>query len=166
MSCASLTISGVKRLALCAPVLLAGCYTYAPVQPNSLQPGMGVRARISATAAEQVAPLLGVSDARVLTGKLIDNASGTMIVEVPTMVPARAGASAQSLYQRISIAPGQLVELESRQLDRGKTAIVVGAAAIIVGSGAYAAMKGGPGLDRPPGGSSTDARVPLLRLRF
>src|SRR5690242_20901949 len=127
---------------------------------------MGVRARISAAAAEQVAPLLGVSDARILTGKLVDNASGTMIVEVPTMVPARAGALAQSLSQRISITPGQLVELESRQLDRGKTAIVVGAVVVIGGSAAIAAFKGGPGLDRPPGGSSTDAKLPLLRLHF
>ena len=147
-------------------MFLAGCYTYAPVQASSLQPGMGVRARITASASEQVAPLLGVSDARVLVGKLIDNSSGTMIVEVPTMVPARAGASAQSLYQRISIAPAQLVELESRQLDRGKTAIVVGAVVVIGTSAAIAAFKGGPGLDRPPGGSSTDARLPLVRLHF
>jgi hypothetical protein len=127
---------------------------------------MGVRARISANAAEQIAPLLGVSDARVLTGKLVENSSGAMIVEVPTMVPARAGASAQSLYQRISIAPGQLVELESRQLDRTKTGLVVGATVVIGTSAAIAAFKGGPGLDRPPGGSSTDARIPLLRLHF
>jgi hypothetical protein len=127
---------------------------------------MGVRARVSATAAEQISPLLGGADARVLTGKFIESSSGALLVEVPTMVPGRSGASAQSLYQRISIAPGQLVELESRQLDRAKTGLVVGAAAIVLGSGAYAAMKGGPGLDRPPGGSSTDAKVPLLRLHF
>ena len=127
---------------------------------------MGVRARITASAAEQVAPLLGVSDARVLTGKLVDNASGTMIVEVPTMVPARAGASAQSLYQRISIAPNQVVELESRQLDRTRTALVVGATVFVGTTAAIAAFKGGPGLDRPPGGSSTDAKIPLLRLHF
>ena len=156
----------MKRFAFCAPVFLAGCYTYAPIQASSLQPGMGVRARITASASEQVAPLLGVSDARVLTGKLIDNSSGTMIVEVPTGVPARAGASAQSLYQRISIAPGQLVELESRQLDRTRTTIVVGAVVVVGTSAAIAALKGGPGLDHPPGGSSTDAKIPLIRLHF
>jgi hypothetical protein len=157
---------GVKRLSLFAPALLAGCYTYSPVQASSLQPGMGVRARVSATAAEQIAPLLGVSDARVLTGKLIDNNAGAMIVEVPTMVPASAGTSAQSLYQRISIAPGQLVELESRQLDRTRTTIVVGAVVVVGTSAAIAALKGGPGLDHPPGGSSTDAKIPLIRLHF
>jgi hypothetical protein len=126
---------------------------------------MGVRARVSATAAEQISPLLGGNDARVLTGKVIESSAGALIVEVPTMVPARAGA-AQSLYQRISIAPGQLVELESRRLDRTKTSLVVGAAAIVLGSSAYAAMKGGPGLDRPPGGSSTDAKFPVLRIHY
>lgn len=125
---------------------------------------MGVRARVSATAAEGIAPLIGVSDARVLTGKFIESSSGVMIVEVPTMVPPRAGA--QSLYQRISIAPGQLVDLESRRLDGAKTGLVLGAAAVILGSSAYAALKGGPGIDHPPSGSSSDARIPLVRLHF
>jgi hypothetical protein len=156
----------VKRLGLFAPALLAGCYTYAPVQASSLQPGMGVRARVSAMASEQIAPLLGASDARVITGKFVENTTGAMIVEVPTMVPARAGTPVQSLYQRISIAPGQLVELESRQLDRTRTTLIVGAAALIGGSAAIAALKGGPGIDHPPGGSSTDARLPLIRLHF
>jgi hypothetical protein len=156
----------VKRLALCTPALLAGCYTYSPIQASSLQPGMGIRARVTATAAEQIAPLLGVSDARVLTGKLVGNTTDAMIVEVPTMVPASAGTTAQSLYQRISITPGQLVELESRRLDRTKTTIVVGAAVVVGASAAIAALKGGPGLDRPPGGSSCDDRLPLIRLHF
>ena len=156
----------MKRLGLLAPALLAGCYTYAPIQASSLQPGMGVRARVSATAAEGIAPLIGVSDARVLTGKFIESSSGVMIVEVPTMVPPRAGAPAQSLYQRISIAPGQLVDLESRRLDGAKTGLVLGAAAVILGSSAYAALKGGPGIDHPPSGSSSDARIPLVRLHF
>ena len=127
---------------------------------------IGVRARVSSTAAERVAPLLGMSDARVLTGTLVDNQSGTLIVEVPTIAQATVGTGGQALYQRISIAPSDLVELESRKLDRKRTGIVVGAAAIVGGSVAIAALKGGPGLDRPPGGSSTDAKVPLWRVHF
>jgi hypothetical protein len=157
----------MRRFALLAPALLTGCYTYAPIQSSAVQPGTGVRARVSATAAEQVAPLLGVTDARLLTGTLIDNRAGVLIVEVPTIAQSGgAGSSVQSLYQRISIAPGDLVELESRTLDRRRTAIVVGAAAIIAGSATIAALKGGPGLDRPPGVSSTDAKIPFWRLHF
>jgi hypothetical protein len=156
----------MKRLAVLTSIWLAGCYTYAPVQSSALSPGTGVRARVSATAAERVAPLLGVSDARVLTGTLIDNQSGTLIVEVPTIAQASVGSSGQSLNQRISIAPGDLVEIESRKLDRRRTGLVVGAAAVVAASATIAALKGGPGLDRPPGGSSTDAKIPLWRLRF
>jgi hypothetical protein len=161
-------IRRMKRRALLAPVLLAGCYTYAPVQSSALSPGTGVRARVSATAAERVAPLLGVSDARVLTGTLIDNRSGTLIVEVPTLAQASIGTSGQTLNQRISIAPSDLVEIESRKLDRRRTGLVVGAAAVVSISATIAALKGGPGLDRPPGGTSTDSRIPvkLWRIAF
>jgi hypothetical protein len=158
----------MKRLVLFAPALIAGCYTYAPVQSSTLAPGTGVRARVSATAAERVAPLLGVSDARVLTGTLIDNQSGTLIVEVPALAQAAIGTSGQTLNQRISITPGDLVEIESRKLDRQRTALLVGAAVIVGASATVAALKGGPGLDRPPGGSSTDSRIPvrLWQIRF
>jgi hypothetical protein len=156
----------MKRFALAMPALVAGCYTYAPVQSSALSAGTGVRARVSATAAERVAPLLGVSDARVLTGTLIDNQSGTLIVEVPTIAQAAVGPTGQTLNQRISIAPGDLVEIESRKLDRQRTAVVVGVAAFVAASATIAALKGGPGLDRPPGGSSTDAKIPFWRIRF
>ena len=156
----------MKRLALFAPALVAGCYTYAPVQSSTLAPGTGVRARVSASAAERVAPLLGVSDARVLTGTLIDNQSGTLIVEVPTLAQASIGTSGQTLNQRISITPGDLVEIESRKLDRQRTGIVVGAVAVVGISAATAALKGGPGLDRPPGGTSSDSRIPIKLWRL
>ena len=156
----------MRRFALVMPALVTGCYTYAPVQSSALSAGTGVRARVSATAAERVAPLLGVSDARVLTGTLIDNQSGTLIVEVPTIAQASVGTGGQSLNQRISIAPGDLIEIESRKLDRQRTAVVVGVAAVVAASATIAALKGGPGLDRPPGGSSTDAKIPFWRLRF
>src|SRR5438309_11236766 len=120
-------MSLMKRLAPLISALAAGCYTYAPVQLAAVQPGMGVRARISASAAEQVAPLLGMSDARVLTGTLIENSSGAIIVEVPTVSPAVPGAPPPSLSQRISIAPSQPLELESHQLDRTRTMVVAGA---------------------------------------
>jgi len=159
-------IRRMKRLVLFAPALVAGCYTYAPVQSSTLAPGTGVRARVSATAAERVAPLLGVSDARVLTGTLIDNQSGTLIVEVPTLAQASIGTSGQTLNQRISITPGDLVEIESRKLDRQRTGIVVGAVAVVGISAAIAALKGGPGLDRPPGGTSSDSRIPIKLWRL
>ena len=156
----------MNRFLLLAPVFLAGCYTYAPIQASTVRPGAEVRARVTATAAEQIAPLLGVSDARVLTGTLVESRAGTMIVEVPTLAPATIGAVSQTFRQRISIAPNELLEIESRQIDRTRTGAILGAVVIVGGSAAIAAFRGGPGLDRPPGGSSTDSHIPLWRLRF
>jgi hypothetical protein len=127
---------------------------------------MGVRARVSAATAERIAPLLGVSDARVVTGTLIDNASSGMLLEIATSAQIGIGTTAQNLVQRISIAPGELLELESRKLNRRRTLVVVGTAAVIAGSAAIAALHGGPGLDRPPGSSSTDTKIPLWRFHF
>ena len=98
-----------SSLPLIAVSLSAECYSYAPVQAGSLAPGSGVRARVSATAAERIAPLIGVDNPRVLSGKLVENANGTLIIEVPTAVQAGLGGSAQSLYQRISIAPSDIL---------------------------------------------------------
>lgn len=156
----------MKLFPLLLTAFLPACYTYAPATPAALQPGMGVRVRVNASTAERVAPLLGATDARVLSGKLIDNPSGTLIVEVPTVVQTGVGSATQSLYQRISLAPAEIVELESRRLDRARTTIVVGAAAAVAGSVAIAALRSNPGLDHPPSGSSTDSRIPLLRLHF
>ena len=156
----------MKRFVLLAPVLLAGCYSYANVDPSAVQPGMGVRARVSSTTAERIAPLLGVSDARVVTGTFVDNASGGMLIEVPTSAQAGTETTGEHLAQRILVRPGELLELESRKLDKRRTALVVGTAVVVAGSAAVAALQGGPGLDRPPGGTSTDLKIPFWRLHF
>jgi hypothetical protein len=151
---------------LLAATLAAGCYTYAPAIVASLEPGAGVRASVSPTAASRIGPLLGTADARVLEGKLIDNASGTLVVEVPTVVQAGINGSMPSLSQRVSIVPGDLVQLETRRLDRGRTALVTAVAVLIGGSAAIAALKGGPTSDRAPTGTTSESRVPLFRLHF
>jgi hypothetical protein len=158
----------MNRVVLIAmPLFLGGCYTYAPVQASALQPGMGVRARVSASTAERIAPLLGMSDARVLTGKLIERSAGALIVEVPTTVQAGQAGAVQSLSQRISIAPGEIVDLESRRLDRARTAIVVGAVGVVTISSAIAALHNDPGTNTSGGGSSPpESRIPIWRWHF
>jgi len=145
--------------------LLAACYTYTPIETAAARPGMSVRARVSAAAGERIAPLLGTSDARLLSGTLIGDGGGpdTMIVEVPTVARADAGGVVQTLHQRVSIPRAELLELEMRKLDRFRTGAFAGAAAVIVGTVVFRALRGGPGAERPPGGDGTDALVPLFR---
>ena len=155
-----------RSLPLIAVSLSAACYSYAPVQAGSLAPGSGIRARVSATAAERIAPLIGADNPRVLSGKLVDNANGTLIIEVPTVVQAGLGGSAQSLYQRISIAPLDILELESRRLDRQKTTLVVVGGAVVAGLAIAPILKNSPGSEHAPSGSSSESKIPIFRISF
>ena len=142
--------------------LLAACYTYARTEPAAIPRGTSVRARLSSTAAERLAALLGTPEARVITGTLIDNGPDTMIVEVPTVMRAEVGSSVRTLHQRVSISRAELLEIETRQLDRFRTGAVAASAAVIVGAVVIEAIRGDPGSERPPGGGGGgDFRPPF-----
>ena len=158
--------SGMRRLVvLCVP-LFAACYTYAPIDAGVLQPGMSVRARVSGAASDRLAPLLGATNSRLLTGTTIEANSGAFIIEVPMVVQAEVGTTFQTLYQRVSISRGELLELETRKLDRGRTGLVAGGAAIVAGSAIVKSLSNGSGLDRASPGGSADSRLPPVRIRF
>jgi hypothetical protein len=157
----------MRRSLLSVLPLLVGCYAYAPIEPAGIQPGTGVRARVTGAAADRLAPLLGTTNARLVSGKLVDTRADTMIVEVATVVPPTVGGAMERLHQRVSIPRTDLVELETRRLDRFRTAAVAGGVALVVGVVVLKSLDGDPGSDRPPGGGGgVDARLPLWGLRF
>lgn len=141
-----------------ATLLLTGCFSYIPVEPAEVEPGLSVRARVNPAAGARLAPLLGATDARLLDGTVITNASDTLIVEVPTVL-TDTREFGRTPNQRLSIARSDLLELEVRRLDRTRTSLVAGAAAIVVGSFLANAMRGEPGKEPLPGGGGTDAIV-------
>ncbi len=142
--------------------LTGACYTYAPIGTASVRPGMSVRAHISATASDRLAPLIS-TDSRVVTGTVIDAGAESMIVEVPIMVQAGVGSTFETIHQRVSLTPADLVELEARKLDRTRTGLIVGAAAVVAAGALKGLLDSGPGTDRPPTGSGTDSRRPPPR---
>jgi len=155
----------VIRALFCLP-LLAACYRYAPIDLGAIRPGTEVRARVNATTAEQLEPLLGAASGRLLSGTLISVAADTLVVEVPAVLQAEVGSSIQTLHQRVSIPRSGLLEMESRTLDRTKTYAVAGAAALVVVGYVVKATIIDPGRESPPGGGGgTDFRVPIFFLR-
>jgi hypothetical protein len=147
--------------------LATGCYTYAPVDPAAVRPGTGVRARVSGAAADRLAPLLGTGDARLLSGQLVDVRADTLIVQVPTVVQAAVGSSLETLHQRLSIPRSDLLELETRRLDRVRTGLAAGSAVVIIGGAIIGAINADRGSDRGPGdGGGNEARLPLIGFRF
>jgi hypothetical protein len=151
----------LRRVLLGVVPLLSACYTYATIDPVAARPGDGVRARISQQAAARLAPLLGTGESRVLAGKLVENHDGDLIVEVPAVVEVGVGSSIQSLYQRVSLARGEVIELEARRLDRFRTGAVAAAAAVVVTGAVIKAAAGGRGKEAIPGGGGTDTRIPV-----
>jgi len=145
--------------------LCAACYTYAPIDPAAAPSGADVRARISASAAERITPLVGV-ETRVLNGKLIDNTASGIVVEVPSVVPSSSSGVMETLHQRVSINRGDVLELETRRIDRLRTGALVGGAVIVATSLWINSLRGGPGLDRPSPGGGNDARRPLPQVRI
>lgn len=157
---------GVRRpaLLLAAAIPLAtGCYSYRTAQAGSVSPGETVRARITPAAGEQVAPLVG-NAARVLTGKLISDSSGAVILEVPSVRQADVGGVLQTLHQRVALARSDVIEWEIRKLDRGRTAALAGAVAVAVGVVLIKSFNSERGNGGTPGGGGSDALVPVLRI--
>ncbi len=150
----------LKRL---FPALLAtvgACYRYAPINADALRPGTSVRARIGASQAEQVAPLLGMADARLLTGRYVASVSDTLILEVPTSERVVGPAGEQTLHQRVGIPRAALLELETRTLDRKRTSIVAGTAALVVGSLLVKNLVIDPGREQGPTGTGGTELLP------
>ncbi len=146
---------------------LAACYTHAPIGPNALRAGTSIRARVNAATAEQIEPLLGLNNARLLSGVVITTSPDTLIVEVPTTVRAEIGSSVQTLKQRVAIPRASIFELETRKIDRLRTGLVVGSASLLAGALIFRAVHGGPGDDRPPGGGEPpEFRFSFLRIRM
>ena len=147
--------------------LLAACYTHAPIEPSAVRAHTNIRARVNPATAKELEPLLGVRDARLVTGVVIAASPDTLIVEVPTSVRAEVGSSAQTLKQRVSIPRTSIFELETRRIDRLRTGLVIGSASILVGGLIFRAAVGGPGDDRPrDGGEVSEFRFHLLRFRI
>jgi hypothetical protein len=157
----------LKRVMVAVVPLCASCYTYVPIRPASAVPGTSVRAHVTPETSVRVAPLLGMPDVHDLAGKLIDNTGGTMVIEVPTVVQAGSNNAVESLFQRVTVRPDDILGLETRTLNRPRTALLAAAAAAALGSVAVSALHNKTRIDGPPGQTGgTETRIPLFRFHL
>jgi hypothetical protein len=113
-----------------------GCYEYAPATLEVVPVGARVRAQLSSEAELALRDSLGM-DMRVLDGTLVDRAEGRLLLQVRTQSGARAFGD-QALYQRIGVAPPDVLRLDIRRVNRLKT---VGLVAAIAGAATVVAIK-------------------------
>jgi hypothetical protein len=102
---------------------------------------MEVRARVSAATAAQLAPSLGIGDARLLSGSVVDQQAEGLTLRVASVPPGTIGAP-DGLFQQILITRGDLLELESRQLDNTRTRFAIGAGVVGAAVVAVAILRG------------------------
>lgn len=150
--------------------LLAGCYNYATVTPTAVPVGSEVRATISGAASDRVAPIIGSFNQRVLTGSVVENHGGSVVLQVQSGAIQNTGEMVVPLFQRVPLEQNDFIQLETRRLDKVRTTIVIGAVGAAVGLAAYAALQSHGGASGDPdggdGGGNPINRIPLLRFRF
>jgi hypothetical protein len=150
----------VTRVALVALLsLLGACYTYRTVPLESAPVGQTIRARISATEAERVGSILGRED-RLLEGQLIDRPEGGLLIAVPSSHSVE-GAMSVATFQRIAVPRESLLEVETRRLDKARTAGMVALAVTVVTYAAINAFTNSSSSGRGGKGAGQQMRVPL-----
>jgi hypothetical protein len=123
-------------------LLAGGCYTYSSIDLASAAPGSQVRARVSAARAAQIGPSIGMTDARLLSGPVVTNDAEGLTIRIPTAPIGTIGAE-DGLYQQLLINRGDILEVESKQLDRTRTSVAIGAAVVGATAMVVTAFRGG-----------------------
>jgi hypothetical protein len=148
--------------------MVTGCYRYQVVAPDTLSPGTEVRARLSADAVERAAEVLASGDdiQRVIEGRFVERERESVVLLVPFTRTDPGGAR---LGQRLRFDLRDILEIESKHLDRRRTALVLGTGAVILGVAVIRQLRdSGEGLGpNPPGGGPEELVVPAgFRIRF
>lgn len=136
----------------------AGCYRYAPLDPQSPQTALGedVRARLTDAGAVTLAPLIG-NRVELVDGRVVAVADTAVTLAV-TATTDRRGVETPWRGEHVTLPRMTLSGLEQRKLDRGRSYLVGGIAAGLVaavGVGFNLAGNGGGG---NPGSNSGSAK--------
>jgi hypothetical protein len=153
---------------ICLTPLIAGCYSYSAITPAAAPAGIEVRARITGAASDRVGPQIGSLEQRELIGNVVDNRNGELILDVEGSTRPNVATSAGPLRARVQLAPSDLVSLEQRKLDRGRTTLLTAAIIAGVGAGVAVALHAGGGAEEGKGPPEPPPinRIPVLRFRF
>ena len=135
------------RLGALAAALGLGCYSYVPVTLETVPVGTEMRALVSAEREVALRDSLGVS-VHPLHGTLVEREDGRVLLAVRTAVGSPAFGS-QPLFQHIRLTQQDVVRVDMRRLQRGKTtalALAVASVATVVTLGLLGKLNpGSPG---------------------
>jgi hypothetical protein len=117
------TIPSRTLLGLAGATLLLGCYTYVPATLDAVPVGTEVQALLSTEAEGVLHDSLGLTF-RPLRGTVVDREQRRVLIAVRTSSGSPAFGS-QPMYQRIGVAPQDILRVDVRRLHRSKTGALV-----------------------------------------
>ena len=138
----------------------SACHTFRPVVIDELTAGQNIRARITGAFSDSLSPIL-LRDAREFEGIVVENSGSSLLMEIP--VDQRlAGLRFETLSQRVEIPAAEFLDLEIKELDRGRTVLAIGFVVAAVGGFVLAQLnkRSGGGSSSGPGGPQ-DAIFPV-----
>jgi len=156
----------IRKLTYCAVIALTsqGCYKYSPIAFADVQPEMDIRAEITPDERDGLSEVLPGDD-RVLDGTVIDNGGDQLLVQVEA-VASQSGVTLQTFDQRVHLNRSGILELEMKELDKGKTygltALVTAGVIGVVIAAIQAGNANETGKSGPDG--PVDSMIPLLRI--
>lgn len=142
-----------RLFTLASAALLAGCYGYTPAPVEDIRAGMTIRARVAEEPARELARLAGRSDPVAVVEGEVRGRAPDRVVLWWTVGTRDVGARRESLGQRVELPTEGIRTVEVRELDRTRTGVAAGAAA--VGLGVLVAQFFGDDTGRSP-----DPRAP------
>lgn len=146
-------------LVLLAVLAAGGCRTFQPVSYDEVAPGQKIRARVNSAWADSLDALLQ-RDGRVVEGTVVEKQGGSaLLLEIAVQNELR-GIQFQTLSQRVLVPREGFVELELRELDRGRTVGVLALASVVVGAFVVQQLsKDTGGGTLPGGGGPGESRI-------
>jgi hypothetical protein len=141
----------IKVLVAVLAAAASGCYTFQPTSAEGIGPGQDVRVRVTGAFADSLGPLLMRDDARVIEGPIVAGDPTSVLMDV-AVSSGLQGIRMETLNQRVEIPRNVMVDVETKELSKGRTygliAVAVAAGAAI----AIAQLSGDSGGGNPPGG--------------
>lgn len=140
-------------------VVLGGCYQYTPAPFETVSPEVHVRASLTSEKSLEVERTLGAFRSQV-EGEVLERASDreAILLAVPRLQVGDQRTQSARLRQWLWIEERDVVRVEVRSLDRGKTGLVLGVATAAVGYLLHRALGAGSvDTDQPPTNGNDEA---------
>lgn len=147
--------------------LLTGCYSYTPIPLEVTPNGQDVRILITRQGALELVEVTDVQgEVPSVTGQIVNREGREVLMRVP-VGQRRDGFHRVSLEQTIRIPAGEILQVERRDFDRGKTALlgvgfIAGSAFII--TSIMNALGGDTGTDGTAPPDENRIPVPMISI--